>query len=324
MPVTDKTNRNLWRYLGTMLAVMALLYALPLFLVRSDLYAAWDPSFYARPLNYAFDTAGQNADVVIFGDSTALLGIDPSQVSSGLGVKVLNLPNTISTLSVVDDLTLRRYLSANRPPRLIVFYFAPWDFDYAHLRLNAALLYEGQELLARHGTAPQIYAYARHHVLDALAFPLRFWGAAWRSAEPRVSYRYQAAKLSATRGHIDNTDPTPLAATCRIPSFAIDNIRFDGVRSLAERFRSPQTGVLFFVAPVPSCTNAGLVLNRPYSQLPAAPPKLLPVEDFGSNVLYIHPRELAVQAVTQNLTDAIRPFITSTPGANTPAGGVSK
>ena len=166
------------RYLLTVFGVMGFLYAAPFFLVRSGVYDRINPSFYARPLNYAFTTPIHDADVVLFGDSTALLGIDPSQMASSLGVKVVNLVNTQPSLVVNDDLTLRRYLASNQPPKLIVFYFAPWDFDYGHTDFNARPTYEGQELLLRQGTRDELLAFAKKHSEDAGIFPLRFWATA--------------------------------------------------------------------------------------------------------------------------------------------------
>jgi hypothetical protein len=301
------------RYLVTAVVVMAVLYAMPFYLVRSASYEQWSRSFYSRPLNYAFKTAGQNADVVLFGDSTALLGIDPSQMSSELGVKVINLPNTLSSLKVNNDLSLRRYLAGNRPPRLIVFYFAPWDFDYGHMKLDDSLTYEGEELLARQGTPGEILAFVRTHPMDTLAFPLRFFSATINSDDLRSSYRDQGRQLAATLGHVDNPDPAPLTSPCEIPSLALNNLRFNWVHDLGERFKSSQTRVMFFVAPVPSCSNASAVVGHSYMELPADPPKQVPPTSFGHSALYLHARPVAVPAITRNLVESVRPVLANQP-----------
>ena len=102
-------------------------------------YERWSGSTWAPTLDYAFQTAGQNADVVIYGDSTALYGVDPLQMEKDLGLKVINLPNTMGSLPVVDDLSLKQYLAQNRPPKMIVFYMSSLEFEL-HASLGAAAI----------------------------------------------------------------------------------------------------------------------------------------------------------------------------------------
>lgn len=309
IPRLDDSAGTVVRYLWTMSATMAVLFVLPFLLVRSGVYDSINPSFYARPLNFAFNTAGQNADVVLFGDSTALLGIDPSQMSSALGVKVLNLVNTQPSLVVNDDLTLRRYLASNRPPRLVVFYFAPWDFDYGHTDFDARPTYEGQELLLRQGTRNELSTFIRRRPMEALEFPLKFYATALQLTLHRVSHPHQYEQLAATHGHLDNTDPTVLSNSCSFPPFLVDNVHFAWVRSMAKRYATPETRTFFYVAPVPACANAQAVLSRPYDRLPAAPPVQVPPQFFSNDIRYIHPRPFAVPQLTRNLTDAVRPLL---------------
>ena len=308
-PVSDIPSSTMLRYLLTVFAVMAVMYTAPLILVRSGAYDAVNPSVFARPLNYAFATGVENADVVLFGDSTALLGIDPSQMSSDLGVKVVNLVNTQPSLVVNDDLTLRRYLGSNRPPKVIVFYFAPWDFDYGHTDFHARPTYEGEELLLRQGTWSELTAFLRKHPDEGGIFPLKFYATALEMTLHRVSHRNQNGQLAATHGHIDNMDAAVLSAPCRFTPLLLENIRFDWVRSLGEKYASPQTRILFYVAPVPACANVSSVLDRGYRELPAAPPMQEPPGFFSNDVRYVHPLPFAVPQITQNLTDAVRPML---------------
>ena len=298
-------------YLLIVFGVMAVLYFGAFFLARSPLYDRVNPSFYAKPLNYAFKTAGENADVVIFGDSTALLGVNPRQMSSALGVKVLNLVNTQPSLVVNDDMSLRHYLKQNRAPRLIVFYFAPWDFDYGHNDFDSRPTYEGEELLLRQGTSQEMTAFARRHPREIVMFPLKFYGTAWQFTMHHVPQVNQETQLTATRGHIDNTDPTIMKAPCRFPQYLIDNIRFAWVHDLGERYQTSVTQVQFYVAPVPACENVAAVAGRPYGQLPASPPKQVAPEFFMDDVRFIHPRAAAVHELTNNLIEAVQPLLAS-------------
>lgn len=311
-PLPSAPNpRAMASYLVKLFAVVAVLYVVPLALVRTQFYRHRSLSYYSRPLNYALETPVKDADVLLFGDSTVLLGIDPGQLSSSLGVPVLNLPNTRGSLMVNDDLPLRRYLANNRPPKLIVFYFAPWDFDYGNQPFEAFPVFEGEEVLAAQGSFTQILAFARKQPADVALFPLRFYADSWEFISHKVSHRGQDETLAATHGHIENTDPSVLASPCTFPPLLLDNIRFDWVKHLGARYATDRTQVLFFVAPVPQCSNVAELLKFRYSELPAAPPVQLSPETFVRDIRYIHPHPDAVPKLTQNLLEAIRPALSS-------------
>jgi hypothetical protein len=307
---TCTEKRNFGSYLWTLGVLFLLLYCAPLCLVRSAGFEQWNASPYTSPLNFSFETAGQDADVVLFGDSTLLHGIDPSQMSAALGVKVLNLPSTVATLRVVDDMALRRYMQANRPPRLIVFYFAPWDFDYSHSTYPMST-YAGLELLAHRGTGKEILTYVKDHPLDSLQFPFQFYYAN-RRVMTILKHPYSSIELEVarTQGHFANPVQTRLSADCEFPAAAMDDLRFDSVKAMSQQYQTPQTKILYFVAPVPSCSNAPSILNRSYRALPAAPPKEMPAAMFSTEALILHPMAASVPAVTQNLIDAVRPLVT--------------
>jgi len=146
-------------------------------------------------------------------------------------------------------------------------------------------------------------------LVEAVRFPLKFYASAWQFLLHRVVLPNQNAQLVATHGHVDNTDTAVLSAPCKFSPLLIENVRFDWVRALGDKFRSPQTKILFYVAPVPACGNVSSVVERPYNQLPAAPPVQVPPEFFSNDVRYLHPLPFAVPQLTRNLSDAVRPLL---------------
>jgi hypothetical protein len=297
------------RYLFSLSIFLLAMYCFPLYMVRRADFDARSNSPYSLPLNYAYKMAGQNADVVLFGDSTLLHGVDPSRMSEELGLKAINLPNTGATLRVMDDLSLRRYLEVNRAPRLIVFYFAPWDMDYMHTELPIGT-YEGREVLAHQGTAAEIFAYVRRHPLDSLQFPFQFYLA--NSSLMTIlkrPYAYAGVEVARTQGHLSNPASNELSAGCEFWAPSVKDLRFDSVKSLGAKYGSPQTQILYFIAPVPGCRNAAAVVNRLYSELPATPPRELATGMFRGSAMYLHPSAAAVPVVTDQLVEAVRPLL---------------
>ena len=302
-------ERGFGRYLLSTSMFLLVVYCLPFYVVRRADFDEMSNTPYSLPLNSAFRMAGQNADVVVFGDSTALHGIDPSQMSRELGMKAINLPNTGATLRVMDDLSLRRYLKSNRPPQLIVLYFAPWDMDYMRTELPIGT-YEGREVLAHQGTGAEIFAYAWSHPSESLEFPFQFYlaNSSWRAVVERP-YRYAGAEVARTRGHLSNPASTPLGTQCEFWPALTHDLRFDSVKALGAKYGTAGTKILYFVAPIPGCRNAPAVEGQPYNSLPAASPRELPLSMFSGSVMYLHPTPEAVPAVTEQLVDAVRPML---------------
>ncbi len=105
-------------------------------------------SQWGQILDYGYNLNNENADIVIFGDSSALYGIDTPLLSQQLGMKVMNIPGSVGSLQVTGDSMLQRYLEGNRPPRLIVFYFTPGNLDF--MSMQSSFSYEGDEQILRH------------------------------------------------------------------------------------------------------------------------------------------------------------------------------
>jgi hypothetical protein len=309
--------RRLARYLFWLLSPAAFLYVLPLLLVRVPSFERWGGSTYGPALDYGFRTAGQNADVVIFGDSSALHDINPAMVSRELGVKVLNLPNSAGSLPVTDDLVLGRYLASNRPPRLIVLFFAPWELDYR--AQNYRLIFEGEEMLARYGSASEIWAFVRRHPSLALQFPIQLYSVAPRAALlPLLRHQDRVAAVKATMGHMDAQARRHLEAPCQLPAGLVADSKFDSVLALAAKYRSPETRVMIYLAPIPACTNAQNVVDRPYAELSAAPPREMSPEQFLDDRNFAHLDPRAVPVATEAFADALRAALADGAGASGP------
>jgi hypothetical protein len=297
-------------YLLVLFAVPFLLYPLPFYLVRLPSYLSWNRTMDFRPLDFAFTAAGQNADIVIFGDSSAFYGIDARQMSDALGTKVLILPSNQGELMAIDDSPLLHYIRADKPPRLIVFYFAPWGFDYRHVA-DIAPMYDGVEMLMRHGSAREILPFAAANPLLAFQFPLMFYRANLNANFfAAAKFRNQSALLAATNGHDDVLGLTRFGPECVIPSGFIGRIRFDWVRQMSEKYQTSATSVMYFAAPIPDCANAQAVVDRSSGALPVVP-RTMPAELFVEDSFYVHLYAAGVPQSTRNLIDAVRSRLAS-------------
>ncbi len=297
------------RYLALLIIPPLLGYLFGFFLVRMPGYERWGGSQFGPVLDYAFQTANQNADVVIFGDSSALFGVDPVQMGRDLHLKVVNLPNTIGGLPVIGDMALERYIARNHPPKMIIFFFCAWDLNYEGV--TGTRLFEGEEMLARHGSWSKIAHYGLAHPQEVLYFPFRVYSTLGFSS---LKHLFQTGGptpiVAAFHGHIANyfTFP-PLASDCTIPASDIAEHRAASVQALMAKYSTPQTTTMLYLAPVPGCQNARELLSAVRGNLHTAPPAVFPASDFTADGYYAHLRSGATPAATELAAAAVRPYL---------------
>ena len=256
-------------------------------------------------LDFAFETGPQNADVLIFGDSSAFIGVDPHLVNTQLGLKSLVLPNTIGSLPVTGDLALQRYLAANTPPRLLVLYFSPWNLDYLHAR--NVHLFEGEEMLFRHGSRAEIFDFARQHPVEILAFPLRLYSTFGpRMILAAMSHQDRERITAEGLGHVSGPDLVPpLPDSCVLPPKIAAPGSTASIAELARKYTTPQTEVWVYLAPIPGCHNAGRLLRRSFAALDASVPASLPASDFASDGKFAHVRAAFVPDSSRLFANAL-------------------
>lgn len=302
----DSSRRPYARFFAGMFLPALLLYVAAFPLVRTPRFERWCPSKWGPMLEWAFDARQQNADVVIFGDSSAFLGVDPRTVNQALGVRSVVLPNTIGSLPVIGDLALRNYLRNNRAPRLIVFYFSPWNLDYG--RVQDAKLFEGEEMMLRHSSPAAMGQFAWHHPLDAVSFPLRLYSTFGPEVVRSLLHGDDREQRTADAlGHVDDPDDfPPVAKPCELPRQYFRADTEDSVRELTRRYATAQTEVMVYLAPVPDCVNAATFARQAAAHFGLAAPAELPSEGFVGDGYYAHMKPAAVPASSRLLVDALR------------------
>lgn len=311
--VPSLKKREALRYIAALFLIPFLGYIGAFVVERLALWPNLTLSRWGHILDYDYKVHDQDADVVIFGDSSALYGVDIVRLSQQLHRKVINIPNTLGSLPVTRDEPLQRYLRTNRPPQLIVFYFIPWDLNAGNE--NNVFVYEGEEMLFRHGTWRQAWDYARRRPSEVLLFPLRFYAS---SLQVRAALLpHHALKIPVTLGHVELEDHRPLRNTCSIPAdfSRLRNNAF--IRSLVKTFTSGSTETLVYMAPIPGCAHATNFAQGPYSELGATPPGVLPPSDFADDSRYAHALPGAVPAITDLLAQSVRAKIGSDQASKT-------
>jgi hypothetical protein len=300
------------------LVVVAVLYVAPLVLLRMPGFQSWNMSQQSVEQDYVFTTPHIDADIVLIGESSAEFGVDPRQISAALGLKALNLTNTLQSLPVIGPIELDRYLSQNKRPRLLIFYLTPWDLDFFQSPLPR---YEGEEMLLRYGSVWDIITYTWHHSTQMMNFPLQFYA---YNTPFDPNRRHWPANTNKTiiqqLGHASlDADKSPLGPECAFPQHVlIQSGKTASMERILQEYQGSADQVVLYIAPVPRCAGYATFLVGPYDTLDAVPPQVLPADDFGDDGYYAHPIPSAVHAVTQQLIEALRQRLQNPAGGATP------
>ena len=312
LPLTHPAHHNRAQayllYLLWLLAVSLLGYLLvfPLVMFPQLGFDRWGGSKWAPVLDYSYGAKAANADIVIFGDSSAFLGIDPKRIDSELGTHTIVLPNTVGSLQVTGDLALRRYLALHRPPRAIVFYFTPWNLDFRHSS-PPEFLFEGEEMLLRNGSLKEIASFASHHPKTFLEFPFQVNALLDFHAFRLALSTDRRQQVIAGRGHMEYTDPIgPLTPPCKLP---IPYLRVPETASIAasmHQYATPQTRVFLYLSPIPACNNASEVTMQQPRGVEGAGKQTLPPGWFAADGMYAHILPKHVMVDTELFVNALR------------------
>ena len=301
----ERERRPFLRFLLFLLAPPLLVYFAAFPLVKSASFEQWCPSKWGPMLEWPFDAKKQDADIVIFGDSSAFLGVDPRIVSQELGVKSVVLPNTIGSLPVIGDLALRHYLAHNRPPKVIVLYFSTWNLDFDNAQ--NVRLFEGEEMLLRHSSWQSIKEFGTHHPLEILAFPLRLYSSFGPIMMKSLLHREDRERTTAgALGHVDDYEDFPaLSATCDLPASYFNAHSESSVIQLRKQYSSPQTRVMIYLAPVPRCRNTDSFVQQASASFEVPGPAQLPPSGFVGDGYYAHIEPSSVAASSRLLAEAL-------------------
>ena len=244
--------------------VLLPLLAIPAFigLGKSDYFLHHGASVWVRSNDAVFDMQDRDCDVLVFGDSTAMTGIDPEQVARRTGFKTCNIAVTNAVLAVTGNLTLDHFLQQNGHPKILIVQLSPDDFQQENRVWSHTIYPEGLLELLRHGTPEE----ARHALLanprEAVAFAGYAAGFSAYSVIKDVWFRTTHMRSEEDLVQLNTqgtffTPPAPAREYCDTTTKLADNSHGGFSRELATDFRksyADKSGVVLVdVAPIPSC-----------------------------------------------------------------------
>jgi hypothetical protein len=277
-----------------MVALLPLL-AIPLFILvgKSDFFVHHGASIWVQSNDAVFDMQDRDCDVLVYGDSTAMTGIDPEVVSRNTGFKTCNISVTNAVLAVTGNLTLDHYLQQNARPKVLVIQLSPDDFQQENRVWKHTIYAEGLLEQLRHGAPAESRRILLTHPREAVSFAGYAAGFSAYYAIRDIWFRTTHLRAEEDQVQVRNgffTPPAPPRTYCDAAAKLTDHSSGAFSRTLADDFRSNYSGrssvVLVDVAPIPSCDDNLAAYASELNGITSNSLQALPIELFNDGRHY--------------------------------------
>jgi hypothetical protein len=296
--------------------------AVQLILLISSVWIASRPWFLkhddipriAVETGYSLHARGLNCDVVIYGDSTALVGLDPSVIQAGTGLKTCNISEMQPVQrSVGSYFPLDEYLAHNKAPRFLLTMWNPIAF---HPTITPMQGYSPEGVVYALQFHPGFYlarAFFMHPTWAANFSTLVIRSIIWDTDERLLTHlhlshkrvsKVEAVPRDTQAGLWEIDQPVQTKCVADVPDPLTQAEKESSVAAFRKRYSTSKTTVLMNIGPLADCvenisqlarSNAGLYDNRF---------EALPYNEFNmTNVHVVHSgrQHISKEAVDQIL-----------------------
>ena len=291
--------RRPWLYLAILLGAPVLLLIGLCLLLPTPWFAAHSADPYLANLGYGATLRHVNCDIVLDGDSTAEVGLDPAVFEQQTHLKTCNIAEPDGVRVVNGNTILDQYLAHNTPPRLILFLFNAPNLNPGAYPGEIGL-FEGFTYRMRQ---PQALSYALHHpslTAKWLRTDLPLWAHILSHPHPAPM-----PNRSATGGRLAlEGEPRQTCSALRMP--APPDAAW--LRSLRTHYSGPHTSVLIDVMPVADCDSRFPDLQQKLKGTTDNELTTLPVTDFLQQGPHMTSAGAAVlsREIAQQLTEYLQ------------------
>ncbi len=269
-----RTRRQLYLYMLPLVFFPVLLLVTAFFVVPTHWFDTHTGSTYLANLGYARTLHGADCQVLIYGDSTALVGVRPAVITAKTGLTACNIAEFEGMTQVTGTLLVDRFLEDNPRPRFIVFFYAPEDLNPS-VGWNGVSTFEATSYIVEHEhTGATLKALLTH------PGPVFNWaGQGLRQALLNVRNKGLSADALTLRAR--NGGQLPIQTEKTLPC---DGLRRDvlpqaaWMNGLRSKYAVDGTQVLIDATPTIPCDASlpffqlathGLIDNQPYAAVTA-------------------------------------------------------
>ena len=272
MPNAGRT-RSLSLYLLPIVAGPLLLFVAAFFIIPTTWFIQHSGNTYLENLAYATKLQHVNCPVVIWGDSTAMVGVDPAVIKARTGLTACNIAEFKGMALVTQTLLLDEYLEHNVRPHYLVILFAP-EAMFMNTDWSKTPTFEAITYLVQTQPKKKVFRKLALHPVDTLGWA----GLGLRMTLTRL-YSHPASFTTMHQRELHNgqlpvTGP-PEVSCEKIPRNGVPDPKW--LQSLRRRYSIGGTKVFIDATPTPSCDPGlpanlrvlpSLIDNNPYPTFP--------------------------------------------------------
>ncbi len=255
---------------------------------RSDYFMRHSASVWVQANDATFAMRGRQCDVLVFGDSTAMTGIDPQQIDAATGLHTCNIAVTNAVLAVTNELPLDHFLANNARPGILLVQLSPDDLQRESHVWTQTIYAEGLLEQLRHGSPAETRTLFLTHPRETIAFAgyvagyTAYHGLRW--VWKHLTHKSAAEQRILIRNGFF-TPPSPPITACEVPLHHIDPSDRAFPRSflndLRDRYRGRAGVVLLDVAPIPVCDENLPAYQKQLAGLTSNTLRGLPITQFA-------------------------------------------
>ena len=304
-----------YRFLAALFLIATVLLSIPYLAVYSDaLYCRHSKLFWNGTDCFKYGLHGNNADIVLIGDSSLVFGVRPDVIKRQTGLTAFNLGLPAGAVLFFPDLLLDRYLAMNRTPEIVVIYASPWTFTDNPAGLQH-LMDDALRFTIRHGSPLQVLRVFYQDPAWIIRFPaLAVEQGEWRhmtlSGEVPQHMSDELRRGNGWLSYRDMSDPETVPVSLRDDCLLQAKPLADPDQKKINRIRTKYgrlgIKVFFYVAPVPSCDQTYQDIVSKYAGVADSPPRTLPSTDFIDDDWRVHLDAIGATEATEQLVNFLR------------------
>jgi hypothetical protein len=307
-PPGNPSNANARRFCFVFLALTLLWPVATILFARSSLYLRVSTDKADFLTDFYLNLSNQRYDVVFFGDSTCMYGVDPVAIQARTRLTAVNLCQSNGILASQGTTALDFYLLHNAKPSVLVLYLAPPGATIIPEPENI----DGVKARIRHGSIPSLLLLLSAHPAPAIralvAFSYDIVRGLLRTA---ATGTFQGDTLRASElkgfGFMPNNGAGTLPDGCREYTGGGENWkRHEFIDQFRKNYASLGVPILVVPGPVADCDRAlpeyQRILGPVFDEMPYSIPHDMIADDGHP----LHPIPVAVPEITAKLAARIQ------------------
>lgn len=256
-------------------------------IVRSEEFLALFPDPFVVTLDAAYRPFEPACEVVVFGDSTAVTGVDPRVIETATGMRTCNVAVPAPVVSALGTKTVDAFLATHPKPKVLVVQINP-DNLWAHPDNWDSItgFYPESILLRHHPGSETDWALILHPVHTFVFLESVLQAKYFPSREKLATFATDnAASLAVyrdSRGLLTLHSEPEVACKNRTPApYAKSTPDGAWVKAVRAKYEAQGIRTLIRSSDIPACDPTAEVFTAAYAKMVDAPQRTLPVGMFN-------------------------------------------